>query len=293
MRGLPRLPSMRVHQRGLFAADVRAGALVHVDVDASCRVPIAFVPRMPAAYASLSAVFHPRDRLRELAADVDVARLGADRVGADRAPLDEGVRRPAHDLAILERARLRLVGVAAEVVRLAVAGLHERPLHAGREAGAAAAAQPRVLDDVHDLRPGAIASAFSQRLVAAALLPAVERARLGVSEVLREHRRLASDGACADIPFSDQMTDAEVHECSFQLARMADLLRGHRSRGSPSLIMTGVAKPQAPRHSTSITVYLPSGDVTPSSSQPGVLEERLDARPRRRTRRTATSCTPG
>jgi hypothetical protein len=48
--------------------------------------------------------FHPLDRLRELAANVDVGRLGADRVGADRAALDQGVRRPAHDLAILERA---------------------------------------------------------------------------------------------------------------------------------------------------------------------------------------------
>src|SRR5437868_3564274 len=34
-----------------------------------------------------------------------------------------------------------------------------------------------------------------------------------------------------------------------------------------SLIMIGVAKPQAPRHSTSITVKRPSGDVCPSSRQ--------------------------
>ena len=42
-----------------------------------------------------------------------------------------------------------------------------------------------------------------------------------------------------------------------------------------SLIMIGVAKPQAPRHSTSITVNRPSGLVTPSSPQPVCLEQRL------------------
>ena len=145
---------------------------------------------MPAAYASLSACFDAHDRLGELAADVDVARLGADRVRADRAALDEGVRRPAHDFAILERARLGFVGVAAEVVRLAVARLHERPLHARREAGAAAAAQPRFLDDVDDVARRH-AERLLQRLVAAALLPAVERDRLAISEVLGEHDRFA------------------------------------------------------------------------------------------------------
>ena len=47
-------PLERVHQRGLFAADVRARAAMHVDVD-RLPVPIAFLPRMPAAYASLTA----------------------------------------------------------------------------------------------------------------------------------------------------------------------------------------------------------------------------------------------
>ena len=43
-----------------------------------------------------------------------------------------------------------------------------------------------------------------------------------------------------------------------------------------SLIMTGVANPQAPRHSTSITVNFPSGDVTASS--PASLERLLGQR---------------
>jgi hypothetical protein len=35
-----------------------------------------------------------------------------------------------------------------------------------------------------------------------------------------------------------------------------------------SSIRTGVVNPQAPRHSTSVTVNLPSGLVAPSSPQP-------------------------
>src|SRR5215472_5988761 len=38
-----------------------------------------------------------------------------------------------------------------------------------------------------------------------------------------------------------------------------------------SFTMRGVAKPQAPRHSTSITVQFPSGDVAPNSPQPVCL----------------------
>jgi hypothetical protein len=68
---------------------------------------------------------HLLQRLGELAADVDVGGLGADRVGGDGGALDQRVRRPPHDLAVLERAGLALVRVYAQVVRLAVAGLHE------------------------------------------------------------------------------------------------------------------------------------------------------------------------
>ena len=63
----------------------------------------------------------------------------------DQAALDEAVRDAREDLVVLEAARLRLVGVDDEVVRLRQLLLrrHERPLAAGREERAAAAAQLR------------------------------------------------------------------------------------------------------------------------------------------------------
>ena len=63
----------------------------------------------------------------------------------DGRALDEHVRVGHHQRDVLAGARLGLVRVDHQVVRLAVALRQEAPLHAGREAGPAAAAQPRVL----------------------------------------------------------------------------------------------------------------------------------------------------
>src|SRR5690606_41216108 len=102
----------------------------------------------------------------------------------------ELVGRPAAALTVLERARLRFVGVDEKVVRLAVVFGHEAPLDAGREAGAATAAQPALLDHLDDLVAGH-AERLLQRLVAAPLLPARQRPGPGVAERLAENARLA------------------------------------------------------------------------------------------------------
>ena len=49
---------------------------------------------------------------------------------------------------------------------------------------------------------GVMPSACLQRAVAAALLPAVERARLRLAEVLAREPASPSDAACGDIPFT-------------------------------------------------------------------------------------------
>ena len=78
---------------------------------------------------------------------------------------------PSSSSAVLEGARLHLVGVARPGTSDAarpVADRHEAPLHAGGEAGAAAAAQVGVLDQLlHVLRASASCSALRSRLVAA------------------------------------------------------------------------------------------------------------------------------
>src|SRR5438128_53594 len=87
-----------------------------------------------------------------------------------------------HQLAVLERAGLALIGVADQVARARVVFRDEGPLHAGREAGAAAPPQPGLLDHLDDVCRRDLAQHFPQRLVAARTLVVGERAgvtRLG------------------------------------------------------------------------------------------------------------------
>ena len=95
-------------------------------------------------------VLEPRVRERILRAHVDEAVPAAGRVRGDRHRLDERERVALHEDAVLERSRLRLVGVAHEVVRLRLLLRDGLPLRAGRERGAAAAEQVRLGDLAHD-----------------------------------------------------------------------------------------------------------------------------------------------
>src|SRR5205814_10014645 len=79
--------------------------------------------------------------LAELAAAVDVARVAVDRVAPDDQAFDEQVRAPQQDLAVLEGARLAVVGVHLQVLGKARLLADEVPLHSGRETRAAATAQ--------------------------------------------------------------------------------------------------------------------------------------------------------
>ena len=136
-------------QRRLLAADIGAGAVVDVAVErVAVDVVLADQPRLVGLVdgalqrLALADVF---------AADVDVGGVRPHGEGGDEAALDEEMRIVPHDLPVLAGAGLRLVGVDDEVVRPPVRLLrHERPFQAGREAGAAAAAQARLLHLVDD-----------------------------------------------------------------------------------------------------------------------------------------------
>ena len=139
-----------LEQRSFLAANVGAGAAMDVEVE----VP----SRAAGVLAEQARVIGLLDRLDQVlrlvikfAAHVDVAGVGAHREARDQAAFDEQMRIVAHDVAILAGARLRLVGVDHEIVRPVLHFLgHEGPLHAGREARAATAAQARLLHLVDD-----------------------------------------------------------------------------------------------------------------------------------------------
>src|SRR5215216_589533 len=174
----------RVEQRGLLAADVRASAAVH---------PQDEVPEQVGGLDLLERALQDRGLQVVLAPDEDERPVCLDRARGDRDALDQQMRVLLHQLAVLERARLGLVGVADDVLVELPLG-QERRLRAHREAGTAAAAQTGGLQlgehvgGLHVERPG-------EHLVAAALAPVdVERVQPGLVDVVEEEmsQRLAS-----------------------------------------------------------------------------------------------------
>ncbi len=168
---------MRFQQGGLFAADVCARAEVGIDVQRVIRAE-----QLVAEHARL---FHLGDLLveegshmPELAAQVDVGRLCADRVAGQCHPLQELEGILLHDLAVLERARLGLVCVGDHIMR-PVLVVHERPLHAGREPRAAAAAQSGSLDHVGHLFRLHFGDSVLERLETAVLLVDIQLVDVG------------------------------------------------------------------------------------------------------------------
>ena len=97
---------------------------------------------IPVAPRRRDRLVHRRDGVRIFGADVDVALGGADRDAGDGHALDQHEGVAFHDHAVGEGAAVALVGVADDVFLRSALRLRDGlPLDAGREAGAAAAAQ--------------------------------------------------------------------------------------------------------------------------------------------------------
>ena len=176
----------RVQQRGLLAADVGAGTRVHDDLQvvAGAQDVGAGVPgRVRLPDRLLQTAYH----MQHLASDVNECVIGADRVRGDDHSLDQGVRGGHHQRDVLAGPGLGFIGVDHEVLGLRVVLRDEAPLHPGRKARSAAAAQAGVLHEGHDVcrfhlqrRPQAAISATE--LIVGELPGAL------VSPVSREHR---------------------------------------------------------------------------------------------------------
>src|SRR5262245_61639270 len=131
-------------QRGLLAADIGTGAVVHdeLEIPAENVVLADQLGLVGLGHGGLEtlALAH------ELAADVGVTGVRPQRERRQQGALDQQVRIVAHDLAILAGPGLRLIGIDHQIARARIALGHERPLEPGWKTGAAAAAQARGLD---------------------------------------------------------------------------------------------------------------------------------------------------
>src|SRR5690606_7041966 len=146
---LAAVPLDRVEERGLLAADVGAGALAELDVEAEAGA--GHVVAEPAVFAGLlDRVRDALERERVLAAEVDVTVLGADGERGDRHGLDDREGVALEQDAVLERAGLGFVRVADDVARARRLPRDSVPLPAGGERGAAAPEQAGVRDLADD-----------------------------------------------------------------------------------------------------------------------------------------------
>ena len=163
--------------RGL-AADVAARAAVDHQVAGEVGAQDAL-----ADVAGGIGLFHRRGQAPvgqvEFAADVDEGVAHLQRVGRNQHRLQQQVRRVLQDPAVLEGAGLALVGVGAQVVRLAVVELDHAPLAPGREGGAAVAQDARCRHFLGHLFGPHLAQHLVQRGIAAACAAVRQQMRRG------------------------------------------------------------------------------------------------------------------
>ena len=156
----------RTDQRRFFAADEGAGALDQIDVELEA-APEDVVAEDAVVSGLREGHFQPMDGERIFGADIDDALLGAGDVAADRHALDQRMGIAFEFVAIHIGAGVAFIGVADQELAIRRRLAQELPFQAGRETGAAAAAQPRNLELlVHQLRR-AVDQHLVQRLVAA------------------------------------------------------------------------------------------------------------------------------
>src|SRR6516165_987054 len=88
--------------------------------------------------------------VEELAPDINVTGVNPHSDRGEQTALDQLLRVIAKDVAVLAGPRLTFIGIDAEIGRMVALFRHERPFQPGREAGAAAAAQPGFLNLLDD-----------------------------------------------------------------------------------------------------------------------------------------------
>ena len=120
-------------ERGLFAADIGAGAVRDVELERPA-VDIVLADQ----FRLIGLIDRGLQMLAlpdEFAAHIDVADVRAHREAREQAALDQQMRIVPHDLAVLAGAGLELVGIDHEIARPAVGRFlrHERPFQAGRK----------------------------------------------------------------------------------------------------------------------------------------------------------------
>ena len=149
-RGMPRRPSM-LWISAVSSPHTNAPAPILITISRLKSVPRMLWPSKPIGLGLGQGRLQPLDGQRVLGPDVDVGLGRADGVGGEHHAFDQPVRVAFDHGPVHERAGVALVGVADQVLLVALGLAGELPLLAGGKAAAAPAAQAAGFDHVADL----------------------------------------------------------------------------------------------------------------------------------------------
>src|SRR5512133_1745240 len=155
----------RLDQRGFFAADIGTSTGVDVNFEVKLRAKNTLTQNTQLV-GLVDGGLQASLRQGVFAANVDVALGRADGITGDRHGFDNVVWIAFQHQTVFEGAWLALVRVADDILLLAGRFGHKAPLQPGREASAAAAFQPRLLDFINYLGRGHFTQHFTQRRIA-------------------------------------------------------------------------------------------------------------------------------
>ncbi len=142
------LAFQRFDQRRFFAADIGTRAEMDLDVEIETLLAEDAVTQQIAFAAALQHGLQGFQQIAVFAAQVEEPLFRADSQGAQRHALEQQIGLPREQHAILERARLALVGIAHHVMFGALCVAAGFPFQASGEACTAASAQAGCLDRI-------------------------------------------------------------------------------------------------------------------------------------------------
>ena len=229
----------RIEKTRLLATHISTRPAVHDDVAGKRAVENALAHE-PRSAGLFERGLQSTQRQIELAAYIDECVPDVQRIGGDQHSFDELMRCVLEDPAILERAGLAFVGVAAQVDHRALL-VDERPFGADREVSPAAPPQSRLRDFPLHVRGSQRLQGLFQRLVSATRTIGLERVR--------------------------RVRDFEVVEHAVGRQVMPSRILSMRASLKPSWWVLSIciegAAPQDARHSTVSNVKRPSAVVSP------------------------------
>ena len=153
------------HQRSLLAADEGAGAQAQLNIKGKAGAED-IVTQEAVFTGLLNGDLQTVDGDGVLGTDIDIALVRANGVAGNGHGLQHHMGVALQHGAVHERAGVALIGVAADILHIALALPGKEPLLPGGEAAAAAPAQAAVLDGLDDLIGGHPRQHTAQCLVA-------------------------------------------------------------------------------------------------------------------------------